>query len=148
MGSFTFTSNKPLDSKDQTLLQLLSENSRMPYSRLAEELGLSEAAVRKRIQKLIKLGIIRKFTLEYSTGSEVEALILTKVSPPKPVPEVAKQVKMITDVVKVYEIAGIYDIVAYVRSTSIAGINRVIDKIRAIKGVAETNTMMILRTWV
>jgi len=139
---------KKLDKKDYMLLEILSENSRTPYSRLAKELGLSEAAVRKRIQRLIELGVIKKFTLEYSTGDEVEALILVKVTPPKPVPEAAKQIKKVEDVVKVYEVAGVYDIVVYVKSTGIAGVNRVIDKIRSIDGVNETNTMMILRTWV
>jgi len=137
-----------LDSKDRALLRMLSENSRTPYRKLGEELGLSEAAVRKRVQRLIKLGVIKRFTLEYSTGEEVEALILVKVSPPKPVPEASKQVRMIPDVVKVYEVAGVYDMVVHVRSNSIAGVNKVIDKIRAIEGVAETNTMMILRAWV
>lgn len=137
-----------LDSKDRALLRMLSENSRTPYRKLGEELGLSEAAVRKRIQRLIRLGVIKRFTLEYSTGEEVEALILVKVSPPKPVPEASKQVRMIPDVVKVYEVAGVYDMVVHVRSNSIAGVNKVIDKIRAIEGVAETNTMMILRAWV
>lgn len=51
-----------MDKIDVILIQLLMQNSRRPYRELAEILHLSINAVHKRIQELIKIGIIRNFT--------------------------------------------------------------------------------------
>jgi DNA-binding Lrp family transcriptional regulator len=51
-----------LDKTDIILCQLLLGNSRLSYRELAEKLDLSVTAVHNRIQTLIDLGIIRKFT--------------------------------------------------------------------------------------
>ncbi len=50
--------------KDEELLKLLEENARASFVELARELGVTEGAVRKRIKKLVELGVIRKFTVE------------------------------------------------------------------------------------
>lgn len=55
-----------MDKTDIILCQLLLGNSRFSYSELADTLNLSVTAVHKRIQDLIELGIIRKFTAKLS----------------------------------------------------------------------------------
>ncbi len=137
-----------LDDTDLKLLKLLKENARTPYSRLAKELGISESGVRKRIRKLIKMGIIKKITIEYELGNEVKAIILVKTQPPVPVPEVSRNIMKIAGVDIVYEVTGEYDIIVVARSTGMDMINRFIDEIRSIPGVVSTYTMVVLRTWV
>jgi len=51
-----------MDKTDVILTQLLMQNSRRPYRELAEILNLSINAIHKRIQELIKIGILRDFT--------------------------------------------------------------------------------------
>lgn len=51
-----------VDKTDVILCQLLLANSRVSYRELAEKLDLSVTAVHNRIQSLIDVGIIRKFT--------------------------------------------------------------------------------------
>ncbi len=51
-----------MDKTDILLSMLLLTNSRTPYRDLAEKLNLSANAVHQRIQELIQLGVIRKFT--------------------------------------------------------------------------------------
>ncbi len=51
-----------MDKVDVILCQLLLANSRLSYRELAEKLDLSVTAVHNRIQSLIDIGIIRKFT--------------------------------------------------------------------------------------
>ena len=136
-----------LDSIDLNLLKLLKENSRMSYAKLAEILGISESAVRKRVNRLKRLGIIKKFTIEYELINEVRAAILVKTSPPKPVPEISSNIIKIEGVESVYEVTGDNDILVMVRVQSIEEVNRCIDRIRSIEGVAGTNTMIILRVW-
>ena len=55
-----------MDKTDVILCQLLLANSRLSYRELAEKLDLSVTAVHNRIQSLIELGIIRKFTAKPS----------------------------------------------------------------------------------
>lgn len=137
-----------LDELDLKLLHLLKENARMPYSKLARELGISESAVRKRISRLVKTGIIKKMTIEYDLRNEVRAIVLVKTQPPIPVPEVSKNIKKIVGIDTVYEVTGEYDIVAILRAPGVDMINKFIDDIRSIRGVVSTYTMIVLRTWV
>jgi DNA-binding Lrp family transcriptional regulator len=51
-----------LDKTDVILCQLLLQNSRLSYRELAEKLDLSVTAVHNRIQSMIDIGIIRRFT--------------------------------------------------------------------------------------
>ncbi|MEM1541628.1 MAG: HTH-type transcriptional regulator LysM [Ignisphaera sp.] len=138
----------PIDDIDLKLLQLLKENARTSYSKLARELGISEGAVRKRISKLVKNGVIKKMTIEYELENEVKAVILVKTQPPTPVPDVSKNIRRIVGVDLVYEVTGEYDIIVIARATGVDTINRFIDEIRSIPGVVSTYTMIVLRTWV
>lgn len=137
-----------VDELDLKLLHLLKENARMPYSRLARELGISESAVRKRISKLVKAGVIRKMTIEYDLKDEIKAIVLVKTQPPTPVPEISKNIKKILGVDAVYEVTGEYDVVVVLRAPGVDMINKFIDEIRSIQGVMSTYTMIVLRTWV
>ena len=58
-----------MDRTDITLSLMLLGNSRIPYSDLAEQLGLSVNAVHKRIQLLKEAGVIRNFTAKVGIGS-------------------------------------------------------------------------------
>ena len=55
-----------MDKTDLILCQLLLSNSRLSYREIGEKLDLSVTAVHNRIQSLIQLGIIRKFTAKLS----------------------------------------------------------------------------------
>ena len=46
-----------LDETDKALIEALQHDGRMPYTRLADRVGLSEAAVRQRVQRLIESGV-------------------------------------------------------------------------------------------
>lgn len=138
----------PIDEIDLRLLQLLKENARIPYSKLSKELGISESAVRKRISKLVKGGVIKKITIEYELENEIKAVILVKTQPPTPVPDVSKSIKKIAGVDVVYEVTGEYDIIVIARASGVDMINKFIDEIRSIPGVVSTYTMIVLRTWV
>jgi DNA-binding Lrp family transcriptional regulator len=58
-----------MDLTDLILCQLLLLNSRRSYRELADVLNLSVTAVHKRIQSLIELGVIRKFTAKIGIGA-------------------------------------------------------------------------------
>jgi len=63
-----------MDKMDMILIQLLLQNSRRPYRELADTLNLSVNAVHKRIQELIKSGILRTFTAKINLSAFEKAV--------------------------------------------------------------------------
>ena len=41
-----------LDDKDRTIIELLQADGRMPFTKVAAEVGLTEGAIRQRVQRL------------------------------------------------------------------------------------------------
>jgi len=61
---------KNLDDTNKRILEMLIEDSRRPYHEIAEEVGLSESTVRKRVIKLQEEGVIEKFTIKICREEE------------------------------------------------------------------------------
>ncbi|MGC8936579.1 MAG: Lrp/AsnC family transcriptional regulator [Candidatus Methanomethylicaceae archaeon] len=139
---------KDVDTIDMKILSFLKDDARVPYTKIAKEIGLSEAAVRKRVERMRDEGIIKKFTVEIETGERVQALILITVQPSYPNPQVAQAVRKIGGVDQVFEVAGDVDVIAVASGKNIHEINKHIDDIRKIEGVAKTSSMIVLRSWV
>ena len=60
------------------ILNILEKNSRTPYIKIAEKLGVTETAVRKRVRKMENMGVIRGYNVDIDPrklGYEVDALI-------------------------------------------------------------------------
>jgi len=75
---------KNLDTIDQEILQLLSENSRMSYVDIGKEVKLSRVAVKTRIDNLEKQGIIERFSIIINpekVGRMVSAFFNIEVHP-------------------------------------------------------------------
>lgn len=136
-----------MDSKDKQILQLLKKNGRESYGNLGKKVGLSEGAIRKRIKTLRNLGIIRRFTIKIGEVEGTEAIILLATSPSSPTQEVSKRIKEISNVETIYEVTGEYDIIAIINGMNIVEVNECIEKIRRVKGIMKTNTMIVLRSW-
>ncbi|MCS7139208.1 MAG: Lrp/AsnC family transcriptional regulator [Candidatus Nezhaarchaeota archaeon] len=136
-----------LDDIDHMIINLLIKDSRTPYTEIANKVGLSEAGVRKRINRLLRLGIIKRFTVEVDFVARVRAITLITVDPSTDTSEVSRKVREAGGVERVYEVTGLYDVVALISSPSMAEVNRCIDELRRVKGVKSTNTMIVLREW-
>jgi DNA-binding Lrp family transcriptional regulator len=135
-----------VDEIDERIMRLLEENSRMTYVEIGRTVGLSEGAVRNRVQALVSGGVIKRFTIEKSSTHGVRALTMIAVNPGTPTYEVSKMVNQLAGVERIYEVTGEYDIVMVSSGSSIEGINKVIEDVRKIEGVEKTNTIIVLRT--
>ncbi len=134
-----------MDSIDRRILQNLKEDARASFTYIAKRVGLSEAAVRRRVRNLIASGVIKKFTIDAGVGQATNAIILVSVNPSVPTSQVSEILRMIVGVETVYEITGQYDIAAIISGQSIAEINKGVEEIRNSKGVSNTNTMIVLK---
>ena len=135
-----------LDKTDEKILEVLSEDSRIAFVEIASKVGLSEAAVRRRVANLTAEGVIRKFTVELDDSDQTSAITYVSVSPAHPTSEVSKLVKSVAGVETIYETTGPFDIAAIIRGANIGEVNKSVEEIRRIDGVLNTNTTIILRT--
>jgi len=75
---------RDLDDTDRTIIRLLLEDARRPYSEIADHVELSPPAVADRIDRLETLGVIEGFTLDLDSSmlrEGVEVLVDLSVDP-------------------------------------------------------------------
>ena len=135
-----------VDATDEKIIRILQEDSRKAFVEIANQIGLSESAVRRRVKNLVDGGVIRKFTIELGASDKTSAITLISVSSSADTSAVSTKLMKLEEVEVVYEITGQYDIAAIIAAPAIVQINKCIDDIRKIEGVSDTNTVIILKT--
>lgn len=53
-----------LDEKDQKILKMLTEDSRLQWAEIGANLGISNTAARRRVLNLADSGVISRFTID------------------------------------------------------------------------------------
>ncbi len=125
----------------------MKEDGRAAYVDIGKKTGLSEGAVRKRIYTLMQSGDIKRFTIETGFKTGAKAITLLSVSPAYPTSSISQELIKVQNIETVHEVTGQYDIVVMISGSNITEVNRCIEEIRGVKGVSNTNTMIILRQW-
>ena len=135
-----------IDETDDKIIRILQTDSRKAFVEIANQIGLSESAVRRRVKNLTDSGVIKKFTIELGASDKTSAITLISVSSTADTSAVSSKLMKLGSVEVVYEITGQYDIAAIIAAPAIVEINKCIDDIRKIEGVSDTNTVIILKT--
>jgi DNA-binding Lrp family transcriptional regulator len=135
-----------IDETDEKIIRILQTDSRRAFVDIANEIGLSESAVRRRVKNLVDRTIIKRFTIELGVSDKTSAITLISVASTADSSAVSDQLMNLNGVKVVYEITGQYDIAAIISAPAIADINKCIDDIRKIEGVSDTDTVIILKT--
>jgi len=136
-----------LDETGQQIVALLQKDGRTSNVEVARELGLSEGAVRKRLERLCADGIIRitavadpaklGLTTPFFVGIEAD---LAHVE------DVAGRLAAIPEVHSVSLVTGTYDVIIEVVLPSNGQLlSFLIDKVSVIPGVKRTETYHVLR---
>lgn len=105
-----------MDSVDQKIIHILQADARKSYVEIANEIGFSESAIRRRVKNLLDTGVIKRFTIETDSGDKTNAITLISVSSTSDTPTVSTDLMKIKGVQVIYEITGQYDIANYLRS--------------------------------
>lgn len=135
-----------LDELDKLIIKRLQENARTPFSKIAREAGVSEAAVFLRVKKLQKMGVIKAFRAIISpsqVGKSLSAFILVKADPKK-YQNVLDVIRNLDEVTEAYDVTGPYYLIIRVDVVDKNALAKVIDKIGAVDGVISTETAIIL----
>ena len=133
-----------LDATDQLIIEQLQRDGRMPYTRLASAVGLSEAAARQRVQRLIDTGTIQvvAVTNPLMVGRRRMALIGVRTS--GATDAIADSLRGIEEIEYLVVAAGSMDFLAEVVVRDEAELLRVTNLVRAIPGVVSTETYVYL----
>jgi Lrp/AsnC family transcriptional regulator, regulator for asnA, asnC and gidA len=135
-----------LNSIDEKIIKILRNDPRKSFVEIANVIGMSESAVRRRVKNLQDIGVIKKFTIDMGPSNKTSAITLISVSSTADTSNVSDRLLNLKGIEVVYEITGQYDIATIIVAPTILEINSYIDEIRKIDGVSDTNTVIILRT--
>jgi Lrp/AsnC family transcriptional regulator for asnA, asnC and gidA len=135
-----------LDAIDRQIISQLQIDGRRAYGTIADEVGLSEAAVRRRVQRMRETGVMQivAITDPLQLGYGREALIGIRVQ--GDVRLVADKIASIEEANYVVMTAGSFDIIAeLIAVDDDALVHLLNDSIRSIPGVTEVETFLYLK---
>ena len=138
----------PLDDVDRRILVLLSEDSRRSQRALARELGMSAPAVRERIGRLERLGVIRGYgvQLDWSAAGYPMTVYLTIAAVQGyQQGEIVDQIARMPEVEWLDIVTGGIDMLARLRVRDHAHLRQVlVDQVWKIEGVQRTETSLAI----
>ncbi|HET7678320.1 MAG TPA: Lrp/AsnC family transcriptional regulator [Candidatus Limnocylindrales bacterium] len=132
---------------DQRILGHLQEDGRKPFTQIAADLGVSEAAVRARTNRLIERGVLQivGVTDPLKLGYDQMAMIGVKCEGDSLL-SAADAISALPEVIYVIVTAGHYDLlVEAVCEDNEALLGFLADKLRKVPGVVSTETFVYLR---
>ncbi|WP_240641066.1 Lrp/AsnC family transcriptional regulator [Nocardioides ferulae] len=135
-----------LDEVSKAIIAQLQQDGRRSYAAIGKVVGLSEAAVRQRVQRLIEGGVMQvvAVTDPMEMGFARQAMVGVRVA--GALDPVADAVAELDEVDYVVITAGSYDLLVEVVAESDEHLLEVIsERIRAVPGVVSTETFMYLR---
>jgi Lrp/AsnC family transcriptional regulator for asnA, asnC and gidA len=133
-----------LDRIDQRLIEALQNNGREPFRRIAAEVGVSEATIRARYQRLCDENILQVtgVTNPLGLGFDAQAMVGIRTSgPPEPVAEAIAQWDEADYVVVT---AGQFDVLVELICANRRQLLDVTNRMRALDGVVSTETFLYL----
>lgn len=135
-----------LDEMSKSIIEKLQHDGRRSYAGIGKAVGLSEAAVRQRVQRLIDTGVMQivAVTDPMQLGFSRQAMIGIRCQ--GDVTQIADQLAALDSVDYVVLTAGTYDaIVEVVCSDDAELLDLLNTEIRTIPGVTSTETLVYLK---
>jgi DNA-binding Lrp family transcriptional regulator len=132
-----------MDDLDRRILSILREDSRTPYTEIADRVGTSEGTVRNRVERMLDSGVIERFTVATRTGN-VKAMVEIDVGVDVDTGEMSERMAEWTDVDFVWQVSGEEDVVIVVDTTDTGTLNDLITRARELEEVISTKTRLIL----
>jgi Lrp/AsnC family transcriptional regulator for asnA, asnC and gidA len=137
-----------IDDTDKALIEALQRDGRMPYTKLAEHVGLSEAAVRQRVQRLIESGVTQIVAVTDPMTLGFRRIAMIGLNVEGDTRAIADAIAEITEIDYVVLVSGSFDVLVEVvceDDDHLLGLLN--DKVRAIPGVRSTETFTYLRLY-
>jgi Lrp/AsnC family transcriptional regulator for asnA, asnC and gidA len=136
----------PLDDVSKSIIEQLQQDGRRSYAAIGKAVGLSEAAVRQRVQRLSEGGIMQivAVTDPLQLGFDRQAMVGICVD--GDIQPVAEALSALEEVIYVVMTAGSFDVLCEVVSADDKELLELVaGRIRAVPGVRTTETFMYLQ---
>ena len=133
-----------LDPVNRRIIEILQREGRCPFTSIAREVGISEAAVRARVQRLMGAGVLDvvAVTNPLMLGFEVMALVGVQAS--SDIQAVAHVVSDWPETSYIVITSGSYDLLVEVVCEHNRHLLETVQRLREIDGVKSTETFMYL----
>lgn len=135
-----------IDTLDMKIIRVLQTNARKPIVQIAKEVNAHEATVRRRIDKLMKDGIIERFTVVlnyHKLGRVIKAFIGLRVEPTK-LRSIAEHLTKHPDTQVVYRTSGDTDIVTEVILEKMEDLNTFLEEELKLEGILGTIVTIVI----
>lgn len=141
-----------LDRADERILAELTRNARIAHAELAEKVGLSRNAVRQRIERLERDGVIRGYTLVTGEGntrtSVIAAMMFVYRHDRMRGGDVIQALKSMPEIVSCDVMSGDFDLVVRVEAATADRVREIWQHVSALAGVRDTLTAFALSSMI
>jgi Lrp/AsnC family transcriptional regulator, leucine-responsive regulatory protein len=136
-----------VDGVDRQIVALLVEDGRRTYDDIGRSVALSAPAVKRRVDRLRRVGAIRGFSAivdHAALGEQTEALIELFFAPGTLLGTVAKTLSGHPEVVEAWSVTGEADAIARVRTRDNGDLERLIRALQHDGQVIRTRSQVVL----
>jgi len=136
------------DDIDKRIINLLIDDARLSYRKIASKVGISVATVMNRVKRLEKAGVITKYTIgvKYSyIGYDMQIIMDVRVSKGK-LDEVEKRIARHPNVFAVYDNTGPFDVTVIAKFKDRRSADNFIKEVQKYEFVERTETKLLLST--
>ena len=138
-----------LSNTDRALVALLRQNARASVAELAHRLGVARGTVTNRLHRLEKSGVIVGYTVRLRPDArpdEIRAWMGIAVE--------GNQTRQVIagllgepGVAVLHDTNGRWDLLAELRAANLVELSQVLDRVRLLKGISNTETSIHLKTY-
>lgn len=134
-----------LDGVSKAIIEQLQADGRRAYATIGKAVGLSEAAVRQRVQKLLDASVMQivAVTDPLQMGFQREALV--GINADGDLDAVGDALAQIVDIAYVVVTAGSFDLICEVLAADDEHLLDILRRIRDVPGVRRTESFMYLK---
>lgn len=133
-----------LDEIDRAVIEQLQADGRAPYTRLAAAVGLSEAAVRQRVQRLVDAGVMQVVAVTNPLSVGYRRMAMIGVRTEGPTDDIAATLQAMPDIDYLVVTAGSFDLMCEVVVSDDRALLDLTNRIRRVSGVVSTETFIYL----
>src|SRR4249919_869674 len=101
-----------LDATDRSIIEQLQRDGRVPYTRLGAAVGLSEAAARQRVQRLIDAGVMQVVAVTNPISQGKRRMAMIGIRTEGPTDDLGKSLQSMFDIDYLVVTAGAFDLLA------------------------------------
>ena len=132
------------------ILSELSKDASISVPKLAKKLGINASVIYSRIKRLVKRGVIKRFTIvinDEALGINVRAVIGINMDP-KNRQTVRQELMSIPEIRSIAEVSGRFDILITVGAKNLEDLHSIVmDKIGEIQGITNTETFVEMQRY-